>query len=55
MAPLSLATYGMTPPMAARFEALAIWHAECQRGIVHTPEWDAAMADLQREFDQQQP
>ena len=33
------------------FETLATYNAEVARGIVHTPEWDARMADLQREFD----
>lgn len=33
------------------FRPLAVWNAERARGIVHTPEWDAKMADLQREFD----
>lgn len=34
-----------------KFEPLAVYNAECARGIVHTPEWDAKMAELQREFD----
>ena len=37
--------------MPQKFEALAVYNAEVARGIVHTPEWDARMADLQREFD----
>lgn len=39
----------MSEPVS--FETLATYKAECERGIVHTPEWDARMADLQREFD----
>jgi hypothetical protein len=48
-------TYVMPPAMAARFEPLATYNAEKLRGLVHTPEWDAAMAELQREFDQLRP
>ncbi len=33
------------------FHALASYNAEVSRGIVHTPEWDARMADLQRAYD----
>lgn len=36
---------------AADTERLARYNAERARGIVHTPEWDAAMAQLQRRFD----
>lgn len=35
----------------ARFDPLAVYDAECARGIVHTAEWDEKMAKLQREFD----
>jgi hypothetical protein len=37
--------------MPARFEPLAIYNAECGRGIMHTPEYDAAMVVLEREYD----
>jgi hypothetical protein len=37
--------------MPGKFHPLATYNAECQRGIVHTPAWDAQMAELQREFD----
>lgn len=40
--------------MPARFEALAAYHAECARGIMHTPEFDAAMVALQREYGEWQ-
>lgn len=40
----------MAEPMPSKFDALAVWHAERRRGIMHTPEWDATMADLKREF-----
>jgi hypothetical protein len=30
---------------------LATYNAECARGIVHTPEYDAQMRDLQRQFN----
>lgn len=30
---------------------LATYNAERARGIMHTPEWQAAMAQLQDEFD----
>jgi hypothetical protein len=33
------------------FEMLAAYDAERERGIVHTPEWDARMAALRLEFD----
>lgn len=33
------------------FDDLATYQAERERGIVHTLEWDARMADLQREHD----
>ena len=36
----------------ARFQPLAVYNAEVARGIVHTREWDAKMAELQREFDE---
>lgn len=32
-------------------ETLARYNAERHRGIVHTPEWQAAMAELQAEYD----
>lgn len=35
----------------ADFETLATYVAECERGIVHTLEWDARMAGLQDKFD----
>ena len=41
-------------PMPDRFIPLAAYNAEVWRGIVHTPECDARMAALQREFDQWQ-
>ncbi len=34
--------------------ALATYNAERSRGIVHTTEWDAKMAELQREYDCQE-
>jgi hypothetical protein len=43
-------------PMPQKFETLAVYNAEVARGIVHTAEWDARMAELQQEFGQwQQP
>ena len=36
-----------------RVNALANYHSEKARGIVHTPEWDALMADEQRWFDEE--
>ena len=41
-------------PMPDRFIPLAGYNAEVWRGIGHTPEFDARMAALQREFDQWQ-
>jgi hypothetical protein len=62
MAALSTATYGKaneakapvftmddTPPYAL----LAVYNAERARGLVHTAEYDAAMAELQAQYDQQ--
>jgi hypothetical protein len=37
----------------ARFDPLAIYNTECNRGLVHTAEYDTAMVQLQREFDEQ--
>ena len=34
------------------YRELAQYNAECARGIVHTPEWDARMTEKQREFDE---
>ena len=34
-----------------RWDALAQYNAECSRGIVHTPEWDARMAEEQERFN----
>ncbi len=39
------------PRMDGRFEPLATYNAERMRGIVHTPEYAAKMAELQREFN----
>jgi hypothetical protein len=44
----------MAGRMPSRFEALAAYHAECARGIMHTPEFDAAMVALQREYGEWQ-
>lgn len=41
---------GITDPV----ETLGTYNAERSRGIVHTPEWQIAMARLQREFDARQ-
>lgn len=40
-----------SPRMAGKFELLATYNSECMRGIVHTADYDAKMAELQREFD----
>jgi hypothetical protein len=39
--------------MDESFEALARYNAEVARGLVHTPEWAAEMARVQRAFDEQ--
>jgi hypothetical protein len=36
---------------AAETDQLARYNAERDRGIQHTPEWEARMAQLQRRFD----
>jgi hypothetical protein len=36
--------------MPSRFNKLAVYNAEVARGLVHTPEWQEQMAELQREF-----
>jgi hypothetical protein len=38
--------------MQAKFGPLAVYNAEVARGIMHTAEYAAAMAQLQREFDE---
>lgn len=38
-------------PAEYEFWALATYNAERARGIVHTPEWTAAMAREQERFD----
>ena len=39
------------PPMDDKFKRLADYNSEVSRGIVHTAEYDAAMAELQAEFN----
>ena len=39
-------------PVPFKFSQLAMYNGERGRGIVHTPEWDARMAVLQREFNE---
>jgi hypothetical protein len=39
-------------PMPPMYEPLAAYNAECKRGLMHTAEYDAAMAWLQREFNE---
>ncbi len=34
-----------------RWSALAMYNAEVGRGIVHTKDWDAIMAQHQKEFE----
>jgi hypothetical protein len=36
--------------MPSRFDKLATYNSEVARGLVHTPEWQKQMAELQREF-----
>lgn len=36
------------------YKDLAQYNAECWRGIAHTSEWDAMMAELQEEFNRYQ-
>lgn len=38
----------------ARWQRLAVYNAEVARGIVHTAEWNALMAEEQRAFDEAQ-
>lgn len=38
-------------PSRRRIERLADYHAERLHGLVHTPEWDAFMAEEQAWFD----
>jgi hypothetical protein len=42
-------TMGDTPP----YTRLAVYNAERARGLVHTAEYAAAMAELQAQYDQQ--
>jgi len=36
---------------ASQWNELATYNAEVARGIVHTPEWQHRMAELQADFD----
>ena len=38
--------------MPERFNRLAKYNGEVRRGILHTQEYDAEMAQLQREYNQ---
>ena len=37
--------------MPGEFHVLATYNSEVARGLVHTPEWAARMAELQARFD----
>ena len=39
---------------AERWNTLGTYNSEIARGIVHTPEWDAEMAEEQRLFNEEQ-
>jgi hypothetical protein len=39
-------------PLPVKFDDLALYNAERARGLVHTPEYDAAMVLLQCEFNE---
>jgi hypothetical protein len=39
-------------PMPVEFDALATYNAERARGLVHTAAWNAAMAELQCQFNE---
>jgi hypothetical protein len=41
----------LDPSYAHRWDELALYNAECARGIAHTPEWDERMARRQALFD----
>ena len=41
------------PSWVHRWDALALYNAECARGIMHTPEWDERMAKRQAAFDEE--
>ena len=45
-------TMGKRKIMPDKFHVLAVYNSERNRGIMHTPAWDARMAELQRGFDQ---
>jgi hypothetical protein len=42
------------PAVLVGIDELAVYNAEVSRGIVHTPEWKALMAERQRQFDEWQ-
>ena len=42
------------PPSLFDYDALAVYNAERSRGIVHTPEWVARMAEIQDCFNAEQ-
>lgn len=41
------------PAWSHAYAKLAVYNAERNRGIVHTPEWDERMAKIQARFDRE--
>ena len=42
--------YSRVRNLPKQFKPLAVYDAECKRGLVHTPEYDERMARLKEEF-----
>ena len=45
--------FALDPSYVHRWDKLAVYNAERDRGIVHTPEWDERMAKAQAAFDRE--
>jgi hypothetical protein len=42
--------YGRVRKLPKRFKPLKVYDAECERGLMHTPEYDQRMSELKDEF-----
>ena len=42
--------YGRVRKLPKRFKPLKVYDAECERGLMHTPEYDQRMSELKAEF-----
>jgi hypothetical protein len=42
--------YDRVRKLPKRFKPLKVYDAECERGLMHTPEYDQRMSELKAEF-----